>query len=71
MQRAPRKCLAPAPRPEASLGRAGATTALPPASPVPNRVRQAKGSKGHLRQHNTCDTSNAGTSGWFPSGAVG
>ena len=28
---------------------------------VPNLVRQVKGSKGHLRQHKTCDMSNAGT----------
>jgi hypothetical protein len=42
-------------------GRAGATTALHPAWLVPNVVRHVKGSKGHLRQHKTCDTSNAGT----------
>ena len=28
---------------------------------VPNPVRRVQGSKGHLRQHNTCDMSNAGT----------
>ncbi len=42
-------------------GRAGASMALHPSWLVPNLVRQAKGSKGHLRQHKTCDTSNAGT----------
>jgi len=52
-------------------GRAGVTMALHPTWLVPNLVRQAKGSKGHLRPHNTCDTSNAGTSGWLPKGSVG
>ena len=42
-------------------GRAGATRALHPARLVPRLVRQVKGSKGHLKPHNTCDTSNAGT----------
>jgi hypothetical protein len=42
-------------------GRAGASAALHPSWRVPNPVRRAKGSKGHLRQHKTCDTSNAGT----------
>jgi hypothetical protein len=42
-------------------GRAGASRALHPTRRVPRVVRQAKGSKGHLRQHNPCDTSNAGT----------
>ena len=44
-----------------SYGRAGATWALHPIRLVPNPVRRAKGSKGHLRQHKTCDMSNAGT----------
>jgi hypothetical protein len=42
-------------------GRAGASAALHPSWPVPNPVRRAKGSKGHLRQHKTCDMSNAGS----------
>ena len=42
-------------------GRAGAKRALQPTRRVPNLVRRAKGSKGHLRQHKTCDMSNAGT----------
>jgi hypothetical protein len=44
-----------------SYGRAGALRALHPKRLVPNPVRRAKGSKGHLRQHKTCDMSNAGT----------
>jgi hypothetical protein len=44
-----------------SYGRAGATLALHPSGRVPNAVRRAKGSKGHLQPHKTCDTSNAGT----------
>jgi hypothetical protein len=35
--------------------------ALHPTQLVPSLVRQVKGSKGHLRQHKTCDMSNAGT----------
>jgi hypothetical protein len=35
--------------------------ALHPTRRGPNLVRQAKGSKGHLRPHKTCDMSNAGT----------
>ena len=35
--------------------------ALHPNRLVPSLVRQVKGSKGHLRQHKTCDMSNAGT----------
>ena len=42
-------------------GRAGVSAALHPSWLVPHPVRRAKGSKGHLRQHKTCDTSNAGT----------
>jgi hypothetical protein len=42
-------------------GRAGALRALHPKGLVPNPARRAKGSKGHLRQHKTCDMSNAGT----------
>jgi hypothetical protein len=42
-------------------GRAGTEMALHPNRLVPNPVRRAKGSKGHLRQHKTCDMSNAGT----------
>jgi hypothetical protein len=42
-------------------GRAGALWALHPNRRVPNPVRRAKGSKGHLQPHKTCDTSNAGT----------
>jgi hypothetical protein len=42
-------------------GRAGASLALHPRSLVPSVVRHVKGSKGHLRQHKTCDMSNAGT----------
>jgi hypothetical protein len=49
------------PATEGLSGRAGATMALPPTWLAPNLVRQAKGSKGHLRPPNTCDTSNAGT----------
>jgi hypothetical protein len=49
-------------------GRAGASRALHPMRLVPSVVRHVKGSKGHLKPHNTCDTSNAGTSGWFPRG---
>ena len=52
----------------ALYGRAGAKWALHPTRLVPNLVRQAKGSKGHLTQHKTCDMSNAGTSCWFPEG---
>jgi hypothetical protein len=44
-----------------SYGRAGTLWALHPTRRVPNPVRRAKGSKGHLRQHKTCDMSNAGT----------
>ena len=47
-------------------GTAGATMALHPEGLAPSLVRQVKGSKGHLRQHKTCDTSNAGTSGSLP-----
>jgi hypothetical protein len=42
-------------------GRAGASAALHPIWLVPNPVRRAKGSKGHLPPHKTCDMSNAGT----------
>jgi hypothetical protein len=42
-------------------GSAGASAALHPSWRVPNPVRRAKGSKGHLPQHKTCDMSNAGT----------
>jgi hypothetical protein len=35
--------------------------ALHPEQLVPRVVRHVKGSKGHLRQHNTCDMSHAGT----------
>jgi hypothetical protein len=42
-------------------GRAGALRALHPYKLVLNPVRRAKGSKGHLTQHKTCDMSNAGT----------
>ena len=42
-------------------GRAGVSWALHPTRLVPSVVRHVKGSKGHLRQHKTCDTSNAGT----------
>ena len=35
--------------------------ALLPNGIVPSLVRQVKGSEGHLRQHKTCDVSNAGT----------
>jgi hypothetical protein len=49
-------------------GRAGASAALHPSWLVPSVVRHVKGSKGHLRQHKTCDTSNAGTSGQLPRG---
>jgi hypothetical protein len=48
-----------------SYGRAGASWALHPRRPVPRVLRHVKGSKGHLRQHNTCDTSNAGTGSSF------
>ena len=41
--------------------RAGASTALHPSWLVPNPVRRAKGSKGHLPQHKTGDASHAGT----------
>jgi hypothetical protein len=44
-----------------NYGRAGASAALHPHWLVPSVVRHVKGSKGHLRQHKTCDTSNAGT----------
>jgi hypothetical protein len=44
-----------------SYGRAGAFWALHPMRLVPSLVRQVKGSKGRLRQHKTCDMSNAGT----------
>jgi hypothetical protein len=44
-----------------SYGRAGALRALHPMRLIPSLVRQVKGSKGHLRQHKTCDMSNAGT----------
>jgi hypothetical protein len=44
-----------------SDGRAGAGWALHPIRLVPSVVRHVKGSKGHLRQHQTCDMSNAGT----------
>jgi hypothetical protein len=49
-----------------SHGRAGASWALHPTRPVPRVVRHVKGSKGHLRQHKTCDTSNAGTGSQLP-----
>jgi hypothetical protein len=42
-------------------GRAGAARALHPVQLVPSVVRHVKGSKGHLRPHKICDTSNAGT----------
>ena len=42
-------------------GRVGARAALHPTWLVPSVVRHVKGSKGHLRQHKTCDMSNAGT----------
>ena len=44
-----------------AYGRVGAQWALQPTRLVPNPVRRAKGSKGHLTQHKTCDMSNAGT----------
>jgi hypothetical protein len=47
-------------------GRAGATMALHPNWLVPSVVRHVKGSKGHLKPHKTCDTSNAGTSCQLP-----
>jgi len=56
------------PATEGLSGRAGAIMALHPAWLAPNLVRQAKGSKGHLRPPKTCDTSNAGTFGWLPKG---
>jgi len=42
-------------------GSAGASWALHPNGLVPSVVRHVEGSKGHLRQHKTCDMSNAGT----------
>jgi hypothetical protein len=42
-------------------GRAGANAALHPSWPVPTLVRQAQGSNGPLRLHNTDDASHAGT----------
>ena len=51
-------------------GRAGASRALHPKGQVPSLVRQVKGSKGHLRQHNTCDMSNAGTGTSSSNGRV-
>jgi hypothetical protein len=44
-----------------SLREAGAPRALHPLGMVPSVVRHVKGSKGHLKPHKTCDTSNAGT----------
>jgi hypothetical protein len=41
--------------------RAGAIMALHPSWLVPHPVRRAKVPKGSLRQHKTCDMSNAGT----------
>jgi hypothetical protein len=51
-------------------GRAGASWALHPNGLVPSVVRHVKGSKGHLRQHKTCDASNAGTAASSRKGRV-
>jgi hypothetical protein len=51
-------------------GRAGTGMALHPNRLVPSVVRHVKESKGHLRQHKTCDTSNAGTGASSRKGRV-
>ena len=53
-----------------AYGRAGAIWALHPIWLVPNPVRRAKGSNGHLPLHKTCDTSNAGTAASSREGRV-
>jgi hypothetical protein len=61
----------PAPQPDRVLRESRCPEGLTyPKGLVPNPVRRAKGSKGHLRQHKTCDMSNAGTDASSHKGRV-